>query len=53
MTFQPFWTNDPATDEITAMYEFAGPKIDLTSMMSRRYLEKESIYEKEQNMKTP
>jgi hypothetical protein len=40
---QPFWTNDTVTDEITFMDEIAGPTKYLTPMMSRRYLEKESI----------
>jgi hypothetical protein len=43
VTFQAFWTNDTLTDEVTVMHEIAAPPKNLTSMMSRRYLEKESI----------
>jgi hypothetical protein len=50
---QPFWTNDTLPDEIAAMNEIARPENHLTSMMSRRYLEKESIYAKGQNRKKP
>jgi hypothetical protein len=53
VTFQPFWTNDTVADDIAATREIAGLKKDLTSMMSRRYLEKESINEKRQNTKPP